>query len=110
MAGLPAAPHSGDCWIWESLKGENFVEMGAHDNLNSRVYYEYLMSKKVSVFTLSEVAVTGTAAIMQKALKIAGSNTGSVFVSIDIDSVAQCFAPGCRAPDARGFSPESRCI
>jgi arginase family enzyme len=68
------------------------------------------MSKKVSVFTLSEVAVTGTAAIMQKALKIAGSNTGSVFVSIDIDSVAQCFAPGCRAPDARGFSPESRCI
>ncbi len=41
---------------------------------------------------------------MQKALKIAGSR--SVFVSIDIDSVAQCFAPGCSAPDARGFSPE----
>ncbi len=88
----------------ELLKGENFVEMGAHDNLNSRVYYEYLMSKKVSVFTLSEVAATGTAEIMQKALKIAGSR--SVFVSIDIDSVAQCFAPGCSAPDARGFSPE----
>ncbi len=87
----------------ESLKGENFVEMGAHDNLNSRVYYEYLMSKKVSVFTLSEVAVTGTAAIMQKALKIAGSR--SVFVSIDIDSVAHCFAQGCSAPDAREFSP-----
>lgn len=90
----------------ELLRGKNFVEMGAHDNLNSRVYYEYLMSKKVSVFTLSEVTATGTAAIMQKALKIAGSNTGSVFVSIDIDSVAQCFAPGCSAPDARGFSPE----
>ena len=90
----------------ELLKGENFVEMGAHDNLNSRVYYEYLMSKKVSVFTLSEIAETGTAAIMEKALKIAGSNTGSVFVSIDIDSIAQCFAPGCSAPDARGFSPE----
>ncbi len=88
----------------ELLKGENFVEMGAHDNLNSRVYYEYLKSKKVSVFTLSEVAAAGTAAAMQKALKIAGPR--AVFVSIDIDSVAQCFAPGCSAPDARGFSPE----
>ncbi len=87
----------------ELLKGENFVEMGAHDNLNSRIYYEYLMSKKVSVFTLSEVAEAGTAMIMQKAIKIAGSR--AVFVSIDIDSVAQCFAPGCSAPDARGFSP-----
>jgi formimidoylglutamase len=88
------------------LEGENFVEMGAHDNLNSRVYYEYLMSKKVTVFTLSEVAKTGTSAIMEKALKISNLNTGSVFVSIDIDSVAQCYAPGCSAPDASGFTPE----
>ncbi|MFQ6072582.1 MAG: formimidoylglutamase [Methanosarcinales archaeon] len=88
------------------LKGENFVEIGAHDNLNSRVYYDYLVSKKVSIFTLSEVAETGTSTIMENALKIAGSNTRSVFVSIDIDSVAQCFAPGSSAPDARGFSPD----
>ncbi len=43
---------------------------------------------------------------MEKALKIAGSITGSAFVSIDIDSVAQCFAPGSSAPDAWGFNPE----
>ncbi|MFU8766598.1 MAG: formimidoylglutamase [Candidatus Methanoperedens sp.] len=89
----------------ELLKGENFVEMGAHDNLNSRTYYDYLMSRKVSVFTLSEVAA-GVSTIMEKALKIAGSNTRSAFVSIDIDSVAQCFAPGSSAPDAWGFNPE----
>ncbi len=86
------------------FKGENFVEMGAHDNLNSRVYYDYLISKKVSVFTLSEASVASKA--MEKALGIACSNAGSVFVSIDIDSVAQCFAPGSSAPDARGFNPE----
>ncbi len=89
----------------ELLKGENFVEMGAHDNLNSRTYYEYLISKKVSVFTLSDVAA-GISAIMEKALEIAGSNTRSAFISIDIDSVAQCFAPGSSAPDAWGFNPE----
>jgi formiminoglutamase len=89
----------------ELLKGENFVEMGAHDNLNSRTYYDYIMLKKVSVFTLSEV-IAGIPTIMKKALKIAGSNTKSTFVSIDIDSVAQCFAPGSSAPDAWGFNPE----
>lgn len=89
----------------EFLKGENFVEMGAHDNLNSRIYYDYLMSKRVSVFTLSETAA-GISRIMKKALEIAGSNTRAAFVSIDIDSVAQCFAPGSSAPDAWGFNPE----
>ncbi len=87
------------------FKGENFVEMGAHDNLNSRTYYDFLMSKNVSVFTLPD-ASAGIPMIMEKALEIAGSNTRSVFVSIDIDSVAQCFAPGSSSPDARGFNPE----
>ncbi len=82
------------------LKGENFVEMGAHDNLNSKTYYDYLVSKKVSVFTLSDVEAEGTSAVFEKALKIAG---GAIFISIDIDSVAQCFAPGSSAPDSRGF-------
>jgi formiminoglutamase len=89
----------------ELLKGENFVEMGAHDNLNSRIYYDYLMPKRVSIFTLSEAAAE-ISTIMEKALKIAGSNTRAAFVSIDIDSVAQCFAPGSSAPDAWGFNPE----
>lgn len=88
------------------LKGKDFVEMGAHDNLNSRVHNDYLMTKNVSVITLSEAAAAGTSAIMEKALRIAGSSTRAVFVSIDIDSVAQCFAPGSSAPDSRGFSPE----
>jgi formimidoylglutamase len=87
------------------LKGENFVEMGAHDNLNSKNYYDFLMEKKVSIFTLSE-AVTGLSRIMEKALEIAGLNSKSIFVSIDIDSVAQCFAPGSSSPDAWGFNPE----
>ncbi|HEY9206778.1 MAG TPA: agmatinase family protein [Candidatus Methanoperedens sp.] len=89
----------------ELLKGENFVEMGAHGNLNSRIYHDYLISRKVSIFTLSETAA-GISTIMEKALKIAGSNTRAAFVSIDIDSVAQCFAPGSSAPDAWGFNPE----
>ncbi len=87
------------------LKGENFVEMGAHNNLNSRTYYDYLISKKVSIFTLSETA-SRISAVMEKGLEVAGSNTNTAFVSIDIDSVAQCFAPGSSAPDAWGFNPE----
>ncbi len=87
------------------FKGENFVEMGAHDNLNSKTYYDFLMSKRVSIITLSDAAA-GIPMKMEKALEITGSNTRSVFVSLDIDSVAQCFAPGSSSPDARGFDPE----
>ncbi|VVB95942.1 N(1)-aminopropylagmatine ureohydrolase [uncultured archaeon] len=90
----------------ELLREGNFVEIGAHDNLNSKIYYDYLISKGASIFTLSDITSTGTSAVMEEALKIAGSNTKSVFISIDIDSVAQCFAPGNSSPDARGFSPK----
>jgi len=86
------------------IAGQNFVEVGAHDNLNSKIYYDYLKTKKASIFTLSEVEAKGTSVMMEKALKTACSNTDCVFVSIDVDSVAQCFAPGVSAPDARGFS------
>lgn len=89
----------------EFLNGKNFVEIGAHDNLNSKIYYDYLLSNNVSVFTLSDVNTKGIPTIMNEALKIADTAHRSVFVSIDIDSVAQCYAPGSSAPDARGFDP-----
>jgi formimidoylglutamase len=89
----------------ELLNGKNFVEIGAHDNLNSKIYYDYLLSNNVSIFTLSDVNTKGIPTIMNEALKIADTAHRSVFVSIDIDSVAQCYAPGSSAPDARGFDP-----
>lgn len=88
------------------IRSENFVEIGAHDNLNSKANYDYLISKNISVFTLSEVETTGITRIMETALDIAGANNKSVFVSIDIDSVAQCYAPASSAPDGRGFNPQ----
>lgn len=86
------------------LNGKYFAEVGAHDNLNSKIYYEYLLSKKVSIITLSNVNRDGIGGIMESALRIVGADKRAVFVSIDIDSVAQCFAPGSSAPDAVGFT------
>jgi len=89
----------------ELINGSNFIEIGAHDNLNSKIYYDYLLSNNVSIFPLTEIISKGIPKIMNKALKIAGSEHRPVFVSIDIDSVAQCYAPGSSAPDSRGFDP-----
>lgn len=89
----------------EVLNGSNFIEIGAHDNLNSKIYYDYLLSNNVSIFTLTEIISEGIPKIMNKALKVAGSEHKPVFVSIDIDSVAQCYAPGSSAPDGRGLDP-----
>lgn len=89
----------------DHLRGDNFVEIGAHDNLNSRIYYDYLVSKKVRIYTLSDVSAAGTSVIFKKALEIASAGNRAVFVSIDMDSVAGCYAPGTSAPDSNGFDP-----
>jgi formiminoglutamase len=42
---------------------------------------------------------------MERALEIAEREVEAIFVSIDIDSAAQAFAPGCSAPSPDGFTP-----
>ena len=84
-------------------EGRNFVEIGAHDNLNSRIYHEYLMHKNVSVVTLNEIRKRGMPAVMIGALKRVDSEADASFVSIDMDSMPQHIAPGCSAPSADGI-------
>jgi len=83
--------------------GKNFVEIGCHDNLNSKTYYEYLLAKKSNIITLSEVQKKRMKKIMVGALKIANAATKASFVSVDIDAMPQHVAPGCSAPSARGI-------
>ncbi len=92
--------------LGSKFSGKNFVEVGSHDNLNSREYYEYLKKKGVKVFTLGDARKSGVDGIVKKSFSFASKGTDAIFFSIDIDSVAQAFAPGCSAPDSDGFTPE----
>ncbi len=86
------------------VSGKNFVEIGCHDNLNSKIYYEYLLSKKAEIVPLDKVENGGMKKIMKGALKTANNGTNASFVSVDIDAMPQHIAPGCSAPSTRGIS------
>jgi arginase family enzyme len=98
--------------ILEELKlpGERFVEIGANGAVNAKVHFDYLVGKKARVFSLHETRVKGMQALFSKAIEIAGHGTDGIFVSIDLDSVAQAFAPGVSAPSPEGLTPEEVCL
>jgi formiminoglutamase/guanidinobutyrase len=90
----------------ETIQGEHFVEIGGNGLVNSKADFDFLLMKKARLFSLAETRQKGMVPVIQKGLQIAGHGSGKVFCSIDLDSVAQAFAPGVSAPSPEGFTPE----
>jgi formimidoylglutamase len=88
------------------LDGSRFVVLGPHGNRNARSHVEWLRARGGRILSLTEVRRLGAGAAMATALAWAAGGDGEVFVSLDIDSAAQAYAPGCSAPSPEGFRPE----
>lgn len=89
-----------------NVPGDHFVEIGGNGLVNAKEHFDYLIGKRARIFSLSETRRKGIGAVIEKTLQIAGHGAEKVFCSIDIDSVAQAFAPGVSAPSPDGFTPE----
>lgn len=83
-----------------------FVEVGAQGDVSSWHYVQYLKGKGSALFPLEQVNRQGAEATMAQALEIAATGTDALFLSVDIDAIAQAFAPGCSAPSPRGLTPQ----
>lgn len=86
------------------IKGKFFFEVASQGHLNSPVYNNWLKKLGTPVYFLSDVRRLGLKNIFKKffsATKTCQAN----FISIDIDSVAQAFAPASSAPSPDGLSP-----
>ncbi len=90
----------------ETVRGDHFIEIGGNGLVNDKAHFDYLIMKKSRLFSLAETRQKGIGPIIEKALQIAGHGTEKIFCSIDLDSVAQAFAPGVSAPSPEGFTPE----
>jgi len=62
-------------------------------NLDAREK-EQVRSSGIHVFTIKDVDTAGIAAVMEQALRIAGSGTGGIHVSFDLDVCDPTIAPG----------------
>jgi formimidoylglutamase len=88
------------------LPGESFVEIGGNGCVNAKSHFDYLIQKESRIFSLHETRQKGMAALFLRALQIARHRTGGIFVSVDLDAVAQAFAPGVSAPSPEGLTAE----
>ncbi|OGX88549.1 arginase family protein [Hymenobacter glacialis] len=86
------------------VTGARFTEMGLHSNLNTKADIDFLHEQAVHIVPLAHVQKEGMELYLTRALSRA-INGGPAFVSFDVDSCAEAFAPGVSAPSADGFTP-----
>lgn len=87
------------------VKGKNFFEIGAQGHVNARAHRDWLFGRGAHVSFLSDVRRIGIKKLYTTFEKSTRS-AEAVFISIDIDSVAQAFAPGSSAPSPDGLFPQ----
>ncbi|QDA58847.1 arginase family protein [Hymenobacter jejuensis] len=85
--------------------GKHFTEIGLHSNLNAKEDIDFLRKQNAKIITLADVFENGIEGYVEHALNRAVAAGGPVFVSLDLDSLAQAFAPGVSAPSSDGLTP-----
>ena len=86
------------------IQPENFFELAIQPFANSDIYWKYLKSKKVSIYTLEQLREHGIektlCAILDK------NKSEAIFWGFDIDSVRSADAPGVSASYSTGLTSE----
>lgn len=87
------------------FSGRNFFEVASQGHINAKAHKEYLESNGAHIYFLSDVRNFGITNVFKKAFESA-IDLEAFFVSVDIDSMAQAFAPGSSSPSPDGLSPK----
>lgn len=89
------------------LKGENLFEVGIQGHTNSKIYWGWAKNNGMRIWTLEHTREIGIWAVMHAFRShLERQSITDAFVSIDIDAVAQAFAPGSSAPSPDGLFPK----
>jgi len=106
-AGLPITSGSPFFLALESgvLKSEDFVEFGIQSHSNAPELWEYVEAKGVEVIPFASTRGPQAIARFRSSLAKLSTTCDRIVVSLDLDGVAQAFAPGVSAPQSEGFTP-----
>lgn len=85
------------------LSGRNLVQIGMAEFTNSPELDNYARDMGVTVISATEVRERGIAEVVEQALRIAGADTDAIYLSVDIDCLNHCQAPGTAAPNPFGL-------
>jgi formimidoylglutamase len=87
------------------LKPAHFIEFGIQRHCNGPELWKYIEAKKVKIVPFEKLREGRAVKEFAQALKSLASRCDSIIVSLDLDAIAEAFAPGVSAPQAEGFTP-----
>ena len=87
------------------VDGEHVAQVGLHNFANAKPYRDYAREQGITQITAGRVARGGIADAIGHALAAAGGGGRPVYVTLDMDVVAQGFAPGVAALVPGGLTP-----
>lgn len=89
------------------IEGKNLFEIGLQAQVNSKYHWEWAEKQGVRLVPLPVIREypQGIKVVLESFKRLTEHLT-ALFVSIDIDSIAQAFAPGSSAPNPDGLFPQ----
>ena len=87
------------------VSGENFVEIGIRNFTNARAYRRYVEDKDGLIFTIDDIREKSLASVIEKTIQRITKGTDLTYISVDMDSLDQIYAPGVSAPTPDGLTP-----
>jgi formiminoglutamase len=86
------------------LDPRRFVEFGIQRHCNSPELWDYVEARRIEVVPFEKLRHGRAGALFKRTLDRLARACEAVVVSLDLDSVAQAYAPGVSAPQAEGLS------
>lgn len=78
----------------ESFDGSRMAWIGIGGSFQAAERWDYARESGATVFTTRHVDEMGVAEVVRQALEVAGRDTKTVYLTVDIDVVDHAFAPG----------------
>lgn len=85
------------------VKGENIYNVGIHGFFNNRLLFQFAKEQKVNYVTVNEVRKKGMARVVNAALLYLEKRVDSIYMTVDMDVLDICCAPGVPASTPRGL-------
>ena len=87
------------------LEGPNLIEFGIQSQCNASELWRYAHEKNVNIISFDSLRHSNAISLFTQSLEKLARQVDGVVVSVDLDSVAEAFAPGVSAPQSEGFTP-----
>lgn len=87
------------------IDGRDLIEFGIQSQCNAPELWRYAQDKNINVISFDECRHSKAIFNFTQSLEKLARQVDCVVVSVDLDSVAEAFAPGVSAPQSEGFFP-----